>query len=172
MSGDEDEALRVESTRDPDGEPACLFTWGAFQWYAPVAEVRKAALDMVACAAYAEMMMTLVAKLKLDGGIASALITDLLKGRGVKEFGTPGTLDLLPAGSTRSGDAVVLLRRGSKREPVAAVTARSMALQWLEAAEATESDQLVSEAMRGTGISRAQQERLFGYLRELRKEPS
>ena len=48
--------------------------------------------------------------------------------------------------------------------------ARSMALQWLEAAEATESDQLVSEALRGTGFDGGQQERVFGYLRELRKE--
>lgn len=170
MTDIEDDTLWVESTRGPDDKPACLLTWGAFQWYAEVADVRSTALDMVSCAAYAEMMMTLVARLKLDGKIASALITDLLSGTGRRQFGSDDTVDLLPAGSTKSGDAVVLLRRGSKRGSVLAATARTMALQWIEAAEATESDQLVSEAMRGTGLDGGQQERVFAYLRELRKE--
>jgi len=167
---DDGEALWIESTRGPDDEPACLITWSGFQWYANVAEVRRTALDMVSCAAYAEMMMTLVARLKLDGKIASALITDLLDSRGRERFGTPETVDLIPAGSTRSGDAVVLIGRGSRRGAVLAAEARSMALQWLEAAEATESDQLVSEAMRATYFEADQVERVFGYLRELRKE--
>lgn len=77
-------------------------------------------------------------------------------------------MDLLPGGSTRTGEAVVLLRRGSKRGMVVPSAARSMALQWLGAAEATESDQLVSEALRGTGLD-GEAERVFGYLRELRK---
>jgi hypothetical protein len=64
---------------------------------------------------------------------------------------------------------VVLIGRGSKRGLVNAREARSMALQWLEAAEATESDQLVSEALRGTGLEDSA-DRVFGYLRELRKE--
>lgn len=165
-----DDALWVESTRGPDDEPACLLRWGAFEWYATVADVRRTALDMMSCAAYAEMMMTLAAKLKLDGKTASALISDLLNGRGVKGFGTPETVDLIPAGSTKTGDAVVLIGRGSKRGSVLAAEARSMALQWLEAAEATESDQLVSEALRGTSMDDYGQERVFGYLKELRKE--
>lgn len=41
-------------------------------------------------------------------------------------------------------------------------------LRWLEIAEATESDQLVSEALRAAGIDDGTQEKLFGYLRELR----
>lgn len=166
---DDEEALWVESTRGPDDEPACLLTWGPHQWYATVADVRKTALDMMSCAAAAEMMMMLAAKLEMPGPMASRLLGDLLSDTG-REFGADGTVELTPAGSTKTGDAVVLLRRGSKRGSVLAVTARKMALQWLEAAEATESDQLVSEAMRGTGMDAAQQERVFGYLRELRKE--
>lgn len=169
MSGDGEEALWVESTRGPDDEPACLLTWGPFQWYATVAEVRKTAMDTVSCAAAAETLMLLVAKLEMPGPMASRLLGELLAGTG-REFGTDGTVELVPAGSTKTGDAVVLLRRGSKRGSVLAVTARKMALQWLEAAEATESDQLVSEALRGTGMDAEGQERVFGYLRELRKE--
>ena len=43
-----------------------------------------------------------------------------------------------------------------------------MALRWLATAEATESDQLVSEALRATGSGDGEQEKLFGYLRKLR----
>jgi hypothetical protein len=167
----EEDALWVESTRGPDDEPVCLLTWGPHQWYADVADVRKTAMDMVSCAAYAEMMMLLVAKLSLDGGTASAFVTDLLESRGRERgFGGKATVTLLPAGSTKTGTAVVLLSRGSRRGAVTASEARSMALQWLGAAEATESDQLVSEALTGTGFGHRQQERVFGYLRELRKD--
>jgi hypothetical protein len=98
MGGIDDDTLWVESTRGPDGEPVCLLTWGPFQWHAPVGEVREAALDLASCAAYAEMMMLLVAKLKLDGRLASAIVTDLLDGRGGRKFGGDSTVDLLPAG--------------------------------------------------------------------------
>lgn len=167
---DADDTLWVESTRGPDDEPACLITWGPLQWYAPVEDVRSAALDMLTCAAYAEMMMQLVAKLSLPAGTASAFIMDLLDGRGGRGFGSKATVTLLPAGSTKTGTAVVVLSRGSKRGLVFAAEARSMAMQWLGAAEATESDQLVTEALRSTGTDAAGQERLFGYLKELRKE--
>lgn len=172
MTDVDDEALWIESTRDPNGEPVCLLTWGSLQWYADVAEVRKTAVDMVTCAASAEMMMLLVAKLELPGPVASRLLGDLISETRRDRFGHLATVTMLPAGSTKTCDAVVLLRRGSKRGSVLAASARSMALQWLEAAEATESDQLVSEALSATGITPDDQERLFGYLRELRKEPA
>jgi hypothetical protein len=166
---DEEDTLWIESTRGPDDEAACLFTWGPHQWYAPVADVRRSALDLVSCAAYAEMMMLLVVKLKLGAKMASAFVTDLLDSRGGRKFGGPATLDMLPVGSTRTGDALVLISRGSKRATLLPAEARGMALGWLGAAESTESDQLVSEALRGTGMD-DQAERVFGYLRELRKE--
>jgi hypothetical protein len=44
-----------------------------------------------------------------------------------------------------------------------------MALAWLEVAEATESDQLVAEALRAAGaVDEAAMGKVFGYLRELR----
>ena len=44
-----------------------------------------------------------------------------------------------------------------------------MAVRFLEVAEATESDQVVSEALRGAGVDQAQQDRIFGYLQQLRR---
>lgn len=164
----EDQPLWVASTRGPDDEPVCLFTWSALQWYAPVAAVRAAALDLVTCTAYAEMMMIMAVKLKLDGHVASAFATDLLRATGRRKLGNAETVDLVPAGSTQSQEAVVLIQRGSEQGLVSTAAARSMALQWLEAAEATESDQLVTEALRGTGYALAE-ESIFSYLRELRQ---
>ena len=75
---------------------------------------------------------------------------------------------LTPAGSTKRREALVLVKRGSQDGALSPDEARAMALRWLAVAEATESDQLVSEALRATGSDEAGTEKVFGYLRELR----
>src|SRR5207244_3907920 len=94
--------------------------------------------------------------------------TDLLSGSGKRYFGAKSTVTMLPAGSSKRREAFVLLKRGSLEGSVSPAEARAMALRWLAAAEATESDQLVSEALRATGSDDEAQEKLFGYLRKLR----
>jgi hypothetical protein len=170
MSSGEDESIWIESTRGPDDEPACLITWGSLQFYAPVEDVRQTALDLITCAAYAEMMMTLIVKAGLGADVVSQFTSDLLSGAGRSFFGAKTTVTLLPAGSSKRREALVLLSRGSMRGAVSPDEARAMALRWLAVAEATESDQLVSEALRATGADEAATEKLFGYLRELRKD--
>lgn len=169
MTATEDEdVLTIESTRGPDDKPVCCLTWGPLQWYAPVEDVRATALDLITCAAYAEMMMTMVLRVGVPPEIASALATDLLSDAGREGFGRDSTISMLPAGSSKRREAFVLLDRGKQRGVLAPFEARAMALRWLAAAEATESDQLVSEALRATGTDDAGQEKVFGYLRELR----
>jgi hypothetical protein len=165
-----DEIIWIESTRDPDGEPVCGLTWGPLQFYAPVEDVRQTALDLVTCAAYSEMMMTLIVKVGLGADVVSQFTSDLLSGAGRFFFGAKTTITMLPAGSSKRREALVLLSRGSMRGAVSPDEARAMALRWLAVAEATESDQLVSEALRATGADEAATEKLFGYLRELRKD--
>ena len=168
-----DEGIWIQSTRDPDGEPVCEITWGRRRWYAPVAEVRAAALDLLTCAAYAELMMHLMITLHLDAATMTAMMSDLLSRLRSAEFGTPATVTLMPGGSTKRRQALVLIKRdrgGAWEAEIDAIEARKMAIRFLEAAEATESDQLVSEALRATGAcDQAGQEKLFGYLRELRR---
>lgn len=165
-----DDTIWIESTRGPDDEPVCLITFGQLQCYAPVADVRETALDLVACAAYAEMMMTMVLRVSVPPEMVSQFMTDLLSGTGKRMFGTDTTLTLLPAGSSKRREALVLLKRGSQEGALSPAEARAMALRWFAVAEATESDQLVSEALRSTGADDGMQEKVFGYLRELRKE--
>lgn len=168
--GDPDtDTIWVISTRGPDDQPVCEINWGAKRYYAPVEDVRQTALDLVTCAAYAEMMMKL-AGLGLPAKAVAAFTSDLLSDAGRTMFGTPRTITLLPAGSTKRQEALVLLSRGSSEGMVSPDVARGMALQWLEAAEATESDQLVTEALRATRIAGSDEiAQLFGYLRKLRE---
>jgi hypothetical protein len=166
---EDDIKLWVESTREPDDEPVCLFTWGTLQWYAPVAAVRQAALGLITCAAYAELIMFLVAKMNMDGKTASMFVADLLVQAGHGHLGSAETVEMVPAGSTQAKKAVVLVKRGVVQGIVETPKATEMAQQWLEAAEATESDQLIGEALRAAAVSDDSQERVFGYLRELRK---
>ena len=168
MSDTEHDSIWIESTRGPDDEPACLITWGPVQWYAPVEDVRETAIDLVTCAAYAEMMMTLITRAHLPASVVSQFTTDLLSDSGRKMFGAKTTVTLMPAGSSKRREAFVLLKRGSLDGIVSPREARAMALRWLAVAEATESDQLVSEALRATGSDEGAQGKLFGYLRELR----
>lgn len=163
------ESIWVESTRGPDDEPACLIRWGMLEYYAPVADVRETAVDLFTCAAYSELMMTLLVKLDLPPHVVSQMTTELLDDREKRYFGALTTITLIPAGSSKRKEPLVLLKRGSMKGSVSPDEARAMALRWLEAAEATESDQLVSEALRATGFDDAAQEKVFGYLRELRK---
>ncbi len=165
---DGDESIWIQSTRGPDDEPACEITWGPIQCYAPVGDVRETALDLVTCAAYAEMMMTLITEVGLPANVVSQFTSDLLSGHGRTYFGAKTTMTMMPAGSSKRREALVLLSRGSMRGALSPHEARAMALRWLAVAEATESDQLVSEALRVTGSDEAAQEKLFGYLRELR----
>lgn len=163
----------IVSTRDPDGEPVCEMTWGPLQWYATVEDVRETALDLFTCAAYAEMMKQMIIELRLPPRVVGEFTTHLLRDREKRSFGAPTTMELMPAGavSKTSGDraAVVLFKRGSMSEMLEAAHARTEALAWLSVAEATESDQLVSEALRMVGVADDAQDRLFRYLRELRK---
>lgn len=166
--------ISIVSTRDPDGEPACGITWGALQWYASVDDVRETAMDIMTVAAYADMMMDLV-KHGLDPQMVATVMSSVLSASvGPKRvFGTRNTVTMLPMGASKQKVAVVGFKRGKMEEAVSTADARKMAGHWLEIAEATESDQLVAEALRATGIAGEEdQERLFGYLRSLRSRTS
>lgn len=158
----------ITSTRGPDDEPVCQVTWDGLDWYALVEDVRETAADLMTCAAYAEMMMTLIVRAGVPANVVSQFTTDLLAGREKRFFGAKTTMELLPAGSSKRKQALVLLKHGSRDGELTPDEARTMALAWLAVAEATESDQLVSEALCATGVPADTQERLFAYLRELR----
>jgi hypothetical protein len=164
------DTIWIESTLNPDGEPACGLTWGALQWYAPVPDVRETAIDLVTCAAYSEMMMEMVTGAGIPPHVVSGFAGILLSGRDKPFFGAATTMTLLPAGSSKRRQGFVLLKRGSLKGELFPDEAREMAMHWLAAAEATEADQLLAEALRAAAVSDSGQATVFGYLRELRKD--
>lgn len=165
MTG-KDETIHIQSCRDAD-PPSCEISWGPLQFYAPVHDVRLTALDLVTCAAYAEMMMKLVG-IGMPPDKVSAFTTDLLADSQRRMFGTATTVKLLPAGASKRREALVLVTRGSMKGMLSPAEARDMSLAWLETAEASESDAMVLEALEESFPDLAPAEELFAALRRLR----
>lgn len=173
QSPDEAESIYITSAADPDAPTECLISWRGLDWRASAEDVRCTAVDLFTMAAWADMMMFLMAKIGLDPGTMTAMMSDLLSQvahrDGRKMFGTTSTFSLMPVGSSKTGRCSVLLERHGRRVAVDTEEARGMGLQWLEAVEASESDQLVAEALRAAGgMSPERIQGLFAYLRELR----
>jgi hypothetical protein len=168
------DTIWIVSTRGPDDEPMCELSWGGERWYAPVADVRQTAMDLVNCAAYAEWIHLLITKVGLPPATVSDITLDLMRiGGRTRDHGTDATIDLFPASGTRKAtgkrEPRVILKRGEQDGMLTIAEAREMARDWMAAAEATESDQLVAEAFRATLPGNdAALDRLFGYLRKLR----
>jgi hypothetical protein len=167
-----DPVITIVATRDPDGSPACLLRWSDAEWVASVEDVRMTALDLMVCAAYAEVMMHLLKVLKLPAETVSRLFADLMRSATGREcFGTRTTFAMSPAGSSSAGRAFVVFVRGSLQGGVSANEARNMALAWLQVAEASESDQLVVEALRTAGhLQPGELDGMFAYLQALRTQ--
>lgn len=172
------DVLHITSTRGPDDAPVCELTWGGERWHAPVADVRQTALDLVSCAAYADFIHLLVTRVGLPPATVEAVTVDLMRTSGrTRDHGMDSTVDIIPASGTRraTGERVprVILKRGDQDGMLTPAEAREMARDWMAVAEATESDQLVSEALRAVPPGNdAVAPRLFGYLRKLRERAS
>src|SRR5256885_724339 len=69
----------ITSTRGPDDEPVCEITWGPMPWYAPVADVRQTALDLMNCAAYAEWIHLLITKVEIPLATVEAIMVDMMR---------------------------------------------------------------------------------------------
>jgi len=160
--------------RGPDDKPVCELRWDTQCWYAPAADVRQTAMDLVSCAAYAEFIHLLITKIGLPPATVEAVTLDLMRiGGRTRDHGTDSTMTVYPASgtvrATGQREARVILQRGALGGMLTVAEAREMAGQWMAAAEATESDQLVAEAFRATLPGKdAALDRLFGYLRKLR----
>jgi hypothetical protein len=146
-----------------------MITWDGLDWIAPAEDVRTTALDLVTCAAYAEMMMQLIIGAGIPAATVSAFTTVLLQEAGRSMFGTPRTMTLTPAGDSKRKQPLVLLHKGTRDAMLTPGEARGMALAWLQAAEASDADPLIAEALRATGSDGPAIESVFGYLRSLRE---
>jgi hypothetical protein len=177
---DPEKTLWVESTRDPDGDPIGLLRWGPLECFATAADLTATAMDMLDCAAYAEVMMQLV-EIGLPVGHVAAFVGDLLKARGKPTFGMDSTVHLVPAGSSKRKLPLVLISRvqlpagretenGPLRGSLDPAAARQMARQWLEVAGGIATDQLIMRAlpMSWSPSGDLDVEKLFTTMRDMR----
>ena len=174
MLSDREDSVWIISTRDVDNRPVCQLQWGPIEWYANVADVRETARDLIECAIHAEVMLLLSTKVGLEAGVVSDFMSEVIArsrfaSLGKRFFGCKSTITLTPGASSKRREAVVILQRGSKRGAVSPAVAREMAQTWLTAAEATDSDRCVAEALQSVGkVDEGWTEGFFAYLKLLR----
>lgn len=131
----------------------CLARWGELEWYAPVESVAETARDLAGCAAYADIITTLL-RHGFEGhvvtGMVSEMIPSLLNGRRPVMGGMLGnvnTIGVMPGGSSARAAGVVMLKRGPLAGSVSPEGARQMAQHWSDAATISRHDELVGAAM-------------------------
>ena len=158
----------IVSTRGPDDKPVREITWDAKRYYAPVEDVRQTAIDLVTCAAYAEMMMKLAGLGLPAVQTCPRFTSDLLSDAGRSMFGSRKTVTLLPAGSTKNA-----VRRwcccgaAHRRVPCHRMRPGGWRRTGSRSRKPPNRTRLVAEALRATGCE-ADTGKVFGYLRELR----
>ncbi|MEV4020190.1 hypothetical protein AB0J35_57910 [Nonomuraea angiospora] len=172
MSSPSADIITIVPGRDPDDPTSCLLSWRGQDWTAAVEHVRATAVDLFTVATWADVMMHVTTKLCLDPHTAGQFTGDLIVSQtGRKAWGSEHTVSLLPVGSSKDRQGLVLIRRGRLKGVVDTAEARQMGLAWLTASEAAESDQLVTEALRAAGgLTPERIDGLFAYLRELRSK--
>jgi len=163
-------ACWIESTRGPDDEPVCLFTFGPHQSYPTVEDVRATARDLFTVAADADTCGQL-ARLGFDPETISGFMSDLLAHRGRGFYGRASTLSARPAGSSKEQRGYVLLLKGTTNGMIFPDEAREMAMCWFAVAAGTEQDQMLGEALRTcTQTTDAEVANIYAYMKALREK--
>jgi hypothetical protein len=158
----------IESTRGPQGNPACRLTVGGITGYPPVEDVRGTALDLIEASVWAEFALELTQSLDLAPRVVARMVSQILDKTGRGMFGRRTTLEIFPAGSSSRGVALVRLRRADYEGELITSEARVMASYWLAVAEATESDGLVGRGLAHLGVEPRVTLDLFAWLRTQR----
>lgn len=174
IQADPNPGIVIQSLRpaDPDApeEPSCLITWEHHQAYATVADVRRTAEDLFACAAWADQIGELL-RMGLEGPVVTEMMSGMLASTGRTMLGTKDTLSLIPGGSSKRKAGIVLISCGPKLNgSLSPDGAREMARVWFSTAEATDSDHLITEAVR-TAAGEQHVDAVFAYLQALRTDP-
>ena len=176
IGSDDADTFWITSSAPLDGQenaelPPCHLSWKGWEGYAACQAVTQTALDMLACAAYADVLGELL-RAGLDGPTVTHMITGVIRHSGRTGFGHPDVFHPLPAGSSRARVGRVLLERGGKngqRGTLTADEARHMAVNMLKVANAVEYDQAAAEALNSVlGLGAREREPVFAYMRAMR----
>lgn len=173
-------APRTKQAMADGTKPTCILTWGELEWYAEADRVYQTAEDLMASAAYADLLEAL-----MHLGMEQAMLQQMLEQMMMKAFqhrksdvsalggmlGTPETLGVMPGAVSKAKAGVVMLKRGSKTGSVSPAGAREMAKRWMQTASATEHDELVGLALEDLlGVDGMDQvNAVIGYMGAMRE---
>lgn len=149
-SDDTNTSIFIQSIRTIPGSElptGALIAWDTDTWMADIDDVRTTAMDMLECAVLAETMMGLI-RLGLPAQQTSRFVSDMVRRTGRQMFGTPSTFELTPTGSTKHKVSSVRFERGEQVADIGSDVVRGIAQQWLEIAEAVDSDRHIVAALR------------------------
>jgi hypothetical protein len=113
--------------------------------------------------------MEALLRLNLDAELIAGFISLALQDRDKRYFGHRDTLMLMPGASTFRKAGAVIIQHNHTKASVDPDEARVMGRNWLEVAEASESDSLVDEALTHFGLlNQTERNRVFDYMRAAR----
>jgi hypothetical protein len=161
--------ILIVSVRSKLGEPAsCMIEWGSWQGYAGADAVIETAEDLFTCAAWADVIGELLRLGMVPDQIAQ-MVSYALRDRPKRFFGHKNTVSLIPGASSDRKQGAVIVKRGSTSAYLMPQEARTMARNWLQCAEASDSDCLVDEALEELALlNRTERDRVFSYMRAVR----
>ena len=170
LTGELAPSIWIYSARGADlaNPGTCLIEWDEDRWRAGPDAVRDTAHDLLTAASHADLLTSLF-KRGIDGNTAREIVTSMM----TRNLGHPDTFPMIAAGGAEKQKlGMVLIEHGDRRTAITAATAREMAANWIQVAEASNTDALFDEAMKDVlhagDTERAQ---VFAYLRTIRQDP-
>lgn len=165
-SDDTTTGIFIQSIRTIPGSDmptGALITWDDETWMADIDDVRRTAMDMIECVVLAETMIGFI-RLGLPAQQMSRFVADMVRRTGRDMFGTTATMELTPTGSTKRKAASVRFERGKQVADIASDVVRTIAQQWLEIAEAVDSDRHIVTALRAINAPEGLEVLLFDEM--------
>lgn len=170
LTGELAPSIWIYSARGADlaNPGTCLIEWDEDRWRAGPDAVRDTAHDLLTAASLADLLTSLFRR-GIDGNTAREIVTSMMS----RNLGHPDIFPMIAAGGAEKQKlGMVLIEHDDRRTALTSETAREMAANWIQVAEASNTDSLFDEAMKDVlhahDTERAQ---VFAYLRTIRQDP-
>lgn len=163
----------IESTVDPEtGKAACLMRWGRITALLPPDEVLTTARDLMAAATAAETDIALIhafrQELGLDPNTIGHMVLDVRRHRPAPTG--KSALRISAVAGAKTCRPYVHIARGSQKGELTPDGAREMAMNWTQAAVASQLDVRLRYALGEWGhLSPADIERLFELAQKVQR---
>jgi hypothetical protein len=159
--------IHIRSTVDDAGKAACLLEWGPIQKLLMPAQVASTSRDLMAAAISAETDIALIQTMREELKLPDRELAAFLGAVRARRSLAPGepVLRIAAVAGAKTGKPLVHVSRGSMRGELSPDEARTMAINWVEAATAAAIDVRLRYALGEWGrLTPGEVEKLFELL--------